>query len=73
VVASDRPGLHDYAVDGETVRFVPPEDPGALREAVAAAIGDERLGAAAREHVVRELTTRHMAQRLAPVLREAGG
>jgi glycosyltransferase involved in cell wall biosynthesis len=73
VVATDRPGLHDYAADGRTVRFVPPEDPAALREAVEAAMGDEQLGAAAREHVMQGLTTRHMAQRLAPVLVAAAG
>jgi glycosyltransferase involved in cell wall biosynthesis len=73
VVATDRPGLHDYAAHGQTVRFVPPEDPAALREAVEGAMGDEHLGAAAREHAVQGLTTRHMAQRLAPVLVAAAG
>jgi glycosyltransferase involved in cell wall biosynthesis len=77
VVATDRPILHDYVSDGETALLVPPEDPAALREAVERVLGDEelarRLGAAARTRVEASLTTRHFAERIAPVLREAAG
>jgi glycosyltransferase involved in cell wall biosynthesis len=77
LVASDRPILRDYVADGETGLLVPPEDPAALREAVERVLGDEelarRLGAAGRARVEEALTTRHFAERIAPVLREAAG
>jgi len=77
VVASDRPILRDYVADGETALLVPPEDPAALREAVERVLGDaelaRRLGAAGRARVEGALTTRHFAERIAPVLREAAG
>ena len=77
VVASDRPILRDYVADGETALLVPPEDPPALREAVERILSDEelarRLAAAGRARVEGALTTRHFAERIAPVLREAAG
>jgi glycosyltransferase involved in cell wall biosynthesis len=77
VVATERPILRDYVVDGETALLVPPEDPAALREAVQRVLGDEelaqRLGANGRARVEAALTTRHFAERIAPVLREAAG
>jgi len=77
VVATERPILRDYVADGETALLVPSEDPVALREAVERVLGDEelarRLGAAGRARVEGGLTTRHFAERIAPVLREAAG
>jgi glycosyltransferase involved in cell wall biosynthesis len=77
VVAADRPILRDYVADGETALLVPPENPAALREAVERVLADEdlagRLGSAGRARVEAGLTTRHFAERIAPVLREAAG
>jgi len=77
VVASDRPILHDYVTHGETALLVPPEDPAALGEAVERVLRDAelatRLGSAGRARVESALTTRHFAERIAPVLREAAG
>ena len=77
VVATDRPILHDYVTHEETALLVPPEDPAALREAVERVLGDAelaaRLGRAGRARVESALTTRHFAERIAPVLREAAG
>jgi glycosyltransferase involved in cell wall biosynthesis len=75
VVASDRAILRDYVTDGETALLVTPEDPAALREAVERVLGDDelarRLGSGGRTRVEASLTTRHFAERIAPVLREA--
>lgn len=53
VVASEIGGLRDIVVDGETGLLVPPDDPEALRAALALMVGDAamraRMGAAARE------------------------
>jgi len=71
-VISDRPILHDYVRDGETAVVVPPEDPVALASAIERVFADPgSLGAAARNRVDAELTTRHLAERLAPIFREA--
>jgi len=71
-VISDRPILHDYVSDGETAVVVPPEDPGALGSAIERVLGDPgSLGPAARARVEEELTTRHLAERLVPIFREA--
>ncbi|MDX6488174.1 MAG: hypothetical protein QOK13_789 [Gaiellaceae bacterium] len=70
-VISDRPILHDYVRDGETAVIVPPEDPGALAAAIERVLADPgSLGAAARRRVETDLTTRHLAERLAPIFRE---
>jgi glycosyltransferase involved in cell wall biosynthesis len=55
------------------VLVVPPEDPAALRAAIERVLADaplgETLGAAARADVEARLTTRHEAERLAPIFR----
>jgi glycosyltransferase involved in cell wall biosynthesis len=75
VVATDRLIVRDYVEDGRTGLVVPAEDPAALREAIERVLGDPelaaRLGAAGREQVEREHTTRRFAERLAPVVRAA--
>jgi glycosyltransferase involved in cell wall biosynthesis len=73
VVATDRLIVRDYLEDGRTGLIVPAEDPAALRGAIERVLGDPelavRLGAAGREQVEREHTTRRFAERLAPLLR----
>jgi glycosyltransferase involved in cell wall biosynthesis len=75
IVASRRPIVEDYVIDGETALLVPPEDAEALAARVRDVLGDDvlaaRLGAAARQRVEERHTTRHFARRLAPILREA--
>jgi glycosyltransferase involved in cell wall biosynthesis len=75
VVASERETLADYVADGETALMVPAEDPDALRSALDRALGDrelaESIGAASRRRVEERFTTRHVAERLAPIIREA--
>ena len=71
-VISDRPILRDYVRDGETAVIVPPEDPAALAAAIERVLAEPgTLGPAARSRVEQELTTRHLAERLAPIFREA--
>ena len=73
-IVSDRSSLRDY-VDGDASVVVPPEDPPALRAAIARLVEhpDEarRLGEAGRRRVEREHTTRRFAERLAPIVRRA--
>ena len=75
IIASERSTLSDYVSEPETALIVPPEDPPALRAAVERLLGDPDLAAGmgdrARSLVERELTTRHMARRLAPIITEA--
>jgi glycosyltransferase involved in cell wall biosynthesis len=75
LVATDRPILRDYVTDGETALLVPPEEPEALAEAIRRVLEDaelaRRLGEAGRARVEAELTTRHFAERIAPILRAA--
>jgi glycosyltransferase involved in cell wall biosynthesis len=75
LVATDRPILHDYVTDGETALLVPPEEPEALAGAVRRILEDaelaRRLGEAGRARVEAELTTRHFAERIAPILHAA--
>jgi glycosyltransferase involved in cell wall biosynthesis len=75
IVASDRAILRDYARDGENALLVPPEEPGALREAIEQVLADrnmaQRIGAAARARIEQQSTTRHFAAAIAPFLREA--
>jgi glycosyltransferase involved in cell wall biosynthesis len=75
VVATDRPILHDYVAHEETALLVPPEEAEALAAAVERVLGDtelaRRLGEAGRARVEAELTTRHFAERIAPILRAA--
>ena len=60
VVATDVPGHRDVVVPGETGLLVPPEDPAALAEAVAALLMDpvrrKSLGQAGRERVRQEFS-----------------
>jgi glycosyltransferase involved in cell wall biosynthesis len=74
VVATDRSILRDY-VSERTGLIVRSGDPAALRAAIERVLGDPelaaRLGAAGREQVEREHTTRRFAERLAPILRAA--
>ena len=75
IVATERAILHDYARDGENALLVPAEDPAALREAITTVLGNRelanRLGSAARRRVESELTTRHFAENIAPILHAA--
>jgi glycosyltransferase involved in cell wall biosynthesis len=75
LVASNRPILDDYLEDGSNALVVPPEEPDVLRQAIERVLGDAaaaaRLGAAGRERVEARLTTRHFAEGIAPILREA--
>ncbi|HEY1368034.1 MAG TPA: glycosyltransferase family 4 protein [Gaiellaceae bacterium] len=72
-IVSARPILADYMREGETAVSVPPEHPDALRAALEALLGDadrsERMGRAARALVEERFTTRHMAERLAALVR----
>jgi glycosyltransferase involved in cell wall biosynthesis len=74
VVATHRPVIAEYVSPGETGLLVPAEDPAALREGIERVLGDSalaaRLGQAARARVEAEHTTRRMAERLAPLIRE---
>jgi glycosyltransferase involved in cell wall biosynthesis len=77
VVLSARSTNADYVRDGRTAVEVASEDPAALRDAIVQVLGDRELarslGAAARAAVEERFTTRHFAQRLAPLIREAAG
>lgn len=65
IVASGVGGIPDVITDGENGRLVPPADADALREALRALAMDgalrERLGRAAREKTLRELTWPRLA------------
>lgn len=73
VVATAVGGLPDAIRDGQTGLLVPPGDPAALRAAIERLLGDralrERLGAAAREHVERELSWEAATSALAALYR----
>jgi glycosyltransferase involved in cell wall biosynthesis len=75
VVASERAILEDYLEPGRTGLTASPEDPSALQAEIERALGDHelsaRLGADARRAVEERFTTKHLAQRLAPLIREA--
>jgi glycosyltransferase involved in cell wall biosynthesis len=75
LVLSERPILRDYVTDKETALFVPPEDPAALAAAIERVLDDpelaRRLSSAGRRRIETELTTRHFAERIAPILRDA--
>lgn len=72
IVATDRLMIREYVDDGVEALLVPAGDAGALRAAIERVLGDRALahalGAAGRARVEREFTSRHFAQRLAPVL-----
>jgi glycosyltransferase involved in cell wall biosynthesis len=73
VVASERAILHDYVEHERDALLVPPEDAGALRGAIERVLADaelsERLGAAARDRILREHRSRDFAGRLADLFR----
>jgi glycosyltransferase involved in cell wall biosynthesis len=75
VVASERATLSDYVRQSQTALMVPPEDPSSLRSALERTLGDrqfaEAMGSAGRRLVEDRLTTRHLAARLAPIIRQA--
>ena len=74
VVATERDVFADYVRPGESYVAVPPEDAPALRDALEATLADaklrHRLGARARALVEERFTTRHLAERLAAVIRD---
>ncbi len=73
LVVTERAILADYVKAGQTALVVPPEDPTSLRDVIAQILADAALGnslvRAARASIERHLTTRHEAQRLAPIFR----
>jgi glycosyltransferase involved in cell wall biosynthesis len=75
LVASNRPILHDYVTHDETALLAPPEEPEALAAAIARVLDDaelaRRVGEGGRARIEAELTTRHFAERIAPILRRA--
>jgi type III pantothenate kinase len=75
VVATDVPGHRDVVVAGETGLLVPPDDPRALAEAVAALLADpdrrRRLGEAGRRRVAAAFGIDPMVDRTAEVYRAA--
>ncbi len=77
LVVTDRGIMRDYVSDGVEALVVPPEDPTALREAIARVLGDRalaaRLGAAARRRVETGLRSQDFASGIAPLLRRAAG
>jgi glycosyltransferase involved in cell wall biosynthesis len=68
VVCSLTRGQNDTVVDGQTGRYVPPGDAGALRREIMALLDDpaesERLGSAARDWVVTNASVEVYARRL---------
>jgi glycosyltransferase involved in cell wall biosynthesis len=75
LVASARPIVRDYVVEGETALLVPPRDPTTLRAAIESVLGDaeraDALGRAGRALIEERHTMRHMAANLAPLMRAA--
>jgi glycosyltransferase involved in cell wall biosynthesis len=76
VVASERAILEDYLEPGRTGLTASPEDPSALRDEIERVLRDRelaaQLSAGARQAVEERFTTKHLAERLAPLIREAG-
>jgi glycosyltransferase involved in cell wall biosynthesis len=76
-VVTRRSFLDDYLDPPRTALTVPAEDPAAMRDAVEAVLGDgvkaAAMGAAARASVEERFTTRHLAERLAHVIRKSLG
>ncbi len=73
IIISERSTLRDYVVDGESARIVPAEDPAALKAAIEEVVGDDSLrkslGQGARRAIEERLTTKHMAERMAGIIR----
>jgi glycosyltransferase involved in cell wall biosynthesis len=74
VICSRTPGQTDVIAEGETGRYVPPGDPGALRAAIEALLTDParaaRMGAAGRRAVEQELSLDRYVERLGELVRE---
>jgi glycosyltransferase involved in cell wall biosynthesis len=69
IVATERAILHDYLGADELVR---PEDPDALRAAIETVLADPgERGERARRRAEQRHSTRHFAEKLAPILRAA--
>ena len=75
LVATRRPVVREYLTHGESALLVPPEDPRALRIAIASLLDDPELAEAFGKAGRRRVTARHtmddMAAQLAPLLVEA--
>jgi glycosyltransferase involved in cell wall biosynthesis len=73
LVATARPVVREYLTHGESALLVPPEDPDAMRAAIASLLDDPELaralGKAGRRRVVGRHTMDDMAAQLAPILR----
>ncbi|MFQ6111353.1 MAG: glycosyltransferase family 4 protein, partial [Nitrospinota bacterium] len=73
VVGARSGGAEEAVIDGKTGLLVEPENPGALARAIITLLGDrelsERLGAAGRERVERELNWERAAAQVEGVLR----
>jgi glycosyltransferase involved in cell wall biosynthesis len=74
VVASRVGGIPEVVVEGETGILVPPEDPGALAEALVTLLSDPalraRLGAAGRRRAARCFTVRQHVERVEAIYAE---
>jgi glycosyltransferase involved in cell wall biosynthesis len=77
VICSRVPGQTDVLVEGENGRYVPPEDPSALRSEICQLLSRPeeaaRLGANGRSLIEGEMSLDHYVRRLTGFLREAIG
>ena len=73
VVATNNPGMETYVDHGRTGLLVPPEDPGAMADAIGELLSNpERaaeMGAAGRKDVESRFTSAHMARDLREIVR----
>ncbi len=77
IVATDVPGHRDVVVRGETGLLVPPEDSGALADAIAELVADparrRKMGEAGRQRVFEHFAVQSMVDQTARVYRRALG
>ncbi len=75
VVATDVPGHRDVMIHGETGLLVPPEDPGALADAISSLLVDperrRRMGEAGRQRALKQFPIQPMIEATAEVYRQA--
>ena len=75
VVATDVPGHRDVVVHGETGLLVPPDNPGALADAIAGLLADperrRRMGEAGRQRALKEFSIQPRTAGTADVYRRA--